>query len=71
MNPMNRFIHSLRKIKLSQNKFNLNSIRKYIIPKLNKIKSLESAFDMAILDWWAQKKKITVSNLFKCEIEEN
>ena len=67
---MKKFMQCLRKIKLTQNKFNLNSIRKYIIPKLNKIKSLESAFDMAILDWWAQKKKITVSNLLKV-IEEN
>ena len=63
-NESNEKIYScLRKIKLSQNKFNLNSIREYIIPKLNKIKSLESAFDMAILDWWAQKKNVTVSNL--------
>ena len=63
-NESNEKIYScLRKIKLSQDKFNLNSIREYIIPKLNKIKSLESAFDMAILDWWAQKKNVTVSNL--------
>ena len=57
----------LNEISLPQNKFNVNSLRKYIIQKLRGVKALESAFDMAILDWWGQKNKITVSNLLKVE----
>ena len=53
----------LKDIILPNEIIDMNSLNQFFLPQLKGIKALESAFNMAVLDWWGQKKRKTVSSL--------
>ncbi len=55
----------LNEIELPNEITDVVSLNQFILPQLKGIKALESAFNMAILDWWGQKQNQTVSELLK------
>ena len=52
-------------ITLPKNNYDKDLLWKHIKPQLRNIKSLEAAFNMAIWDWWGQKKKKPIYQLLK------
>tara|TARA_S200000501_G_scaffold53617_1_gene43730 strand:- start:1219 stop:2250 length:1032 start_codon:yes stop_codon:yes gene_type:complete len=55
-------------ISLPKNCYDKESVWKHIKPQLGGIKSLEAAFNMAIWDWWGQKQKKPVYELFNIKV---